>query len=93
MNLYTKSYDKFLKQYMLFVPLTIALQSCVGAIAAMCILMKTDYTLISFVQLFTCVILSMFYNGAVLAQIKGKVVFNLLLMSLLFNTLLIVINV
>lgn len=92
MNLYTKYYNEFLKQYMMYIPLTIILQSCIGSIAAMFILMNTDYSMLSFFQLFTCVILCMFYNGAVLAQLKGKMVFNLLLMSILFNTLFIIIN-
>lgn len=92
MTLYTQYYNEFQEKYTMYIPLTIILQSCIGGIATMYILMNGLDTISSLVQLFLCVILTSFYNAAILAQLKGKIVFNLLLLSLLFNMLFIVIN-
>jgi hypothetical protein len=92
MTLYTKYYNEFQSKYMMYIPLTIILQSCIGSVAAMYILMNGLDTISSLVQLFLCVILCMFYNAAILAQLKGKIVFNMLILSLLFNITFIIIN-
>lgn len=92
MTLYTKYYNEFQSKYLMYIPLTIILQSCIGSIAAMYILMNGLDTVSSLVQLFLCVMFCMFYNAAILAQLKGKIVFNMLILSLLFNILFIVIN-
>ena len=92
MTLYTKYYNEFQNKYTMYIPLTIILQSCIGSIAAMYILMTGLDTISSLVQLFLCVILCMFYNAAILAQMKGKLVFNMLILSLLFNVVFIVLN-
>jgi hypothetical protein len=92
MTLYIRYYEEFQDKYMMYIPLTIILQSCIGSIAAMYILMTGLDSVSSMVQLFLCVVLCMFYNAAILAQLKGKVVFNMLILSLLFNVLFIIIN-
>lgn len=92
MTLYSRYYEEFQDKYMMYVPLTIILQSCIGSIAAMYILMTGLDSVSSMIQLFLCVVLCMFYNAAILAQLKGKIVFNMLILSLLFNVLFIVIN-
>ncbi|MFK7749921.1 MAG: hypothetical protein AB8B65_16125 [Kordia sp.] len=92
MTLYTKYYNEFQDKYMMYIPLTIILQSCIGSIAAMYILMSGLDTISSLVQLFLCVIFCMFYNAAILAQLKGKLVFNMLILSLLSNVIFIIIN-
>lgn len=92
MTLYTQYYNEFKDKYTMYIPLTIILQSCIGGIATMYILMNGLDTISGLIQLFLCVILTSFYNAAILAQMKGKIVFNLLLMSLLFNVIFIVIN-
>lgn len=93
MTLYKKYYNEFQSKYLMYIPLTIILQSCIGSIAAMFILKTGLDTVSSLVELFLCVILCMFYNAAILAQLKGKIVFNILIFSLLFNVIFIVINV
>jgi len=92
MTLYTKYYNEFQNKYLMYIPLTIILQSCIGSVAAMYILMTGLDTVYSLVQLFLCVIFCMFYNAAILAQLKGKMVFNMLILSLLFNSMFIIIN-
>jgi len=83
--------EEFNENRFMYVPLTIILQSCLGSIAAMLILAQGT-TLRSGIELSICVILCMLYNAALLAQLKSKLTFWLLVVSLAVNTLLIVIN-
>lgn len=92
MTLYTEYYNEFKNKYTMYIPLTIILQSCLGGIAAMYILMNGLDTMSGLIQLFFCVILTSFYNAAILAQLREKWVFNMLLISLLFSTFAIVFN-
>ena len=75
----------------MYIPLTIIFQSCLGSIAAMLILEKGT-SMTSGIELFLCVATCMFYNAALLAQFKSKPTFWLLVVSLLVNTILIIIN-
>ena len=78
--------------YMAYIPLGIILQSCIGSVAALYILVNNDFQLHSYLQLTLCVIVTMLFNAAVLAQLRYKIAFNLLLLSLIVNCMLIVIN-
>lgn len=92
-TLYNQAVNDFKSSYYIYIPLTIILQSCVGSIAAMYILMNGVVGPSQYFQLTLCVILAMSYNGLVYAQIKAKIVFPVLIASLLVNILLIAINV
>ncbi|MEM6684802.1 MAG: hypothetical protein AAF617_03310 [Bacteroidota bacterium] len=92
MTLYTRYYEEFHDKYIMYIPLTIILQSCLGGIAAMYILMNGLDTISSLLQLGLCVIVTSFYNATILAQLKDKWVFNTLLFSLLMSVVLILIN-
>ncbi|WP_046755517.1 hypothetical protein [Kordia jejudonensis] len=92
MTLYTEYYNEFKSKYTMYIPLTIILQSCIGGIAAMYILMNGLDTISGLVQLFLCVIFTSFYNAAILAQLREKWVFNMLILSLLLNVMFIVVN-
>lgn len=65
-------------------------QSCIGSVAAMLLLMSEMQTSVMLTLLFFVTILCMAYNGAVLAQLKSKAVFNLLLLSVSFSILVII---
>ena len=91
MRLYDKFLHDFKKDYIIFIPLSIIFQSCLGSIAAMFILMNSIKTF-HFVELTFCVIFDMAYNGAIFAQIKIKWIFNLLLATLFIDVILILIN-
>ena len=93
MNIYKKYLDDYKSQYMAYIPLSIILQSCIGSVAAMYILMNNDFQLHSYIQLTLCVIVTMLFNAAVLAQLKYKWSFNILLLSLITNSFLIIINI
>lgn len=77
--------------YYMYVPLTIVLNSCIGSIAAMTILMQGT-TLLSGIQLTICVSLCMGYNAALLAGINRKFTFKFFLVTLVVNLLLILVT-
>ncbi|EGV43854.1 hypothetical protein BZARG_2480 [Bizionia argentinensis JUB59] len=92
-SLYKEAVDSFNENYILYIPLTIILQSCIASIAAMYILINLGVGPISYFEITLCVILAMGYNGLIYAQIKSNIVFPVLLASLIINILLIAINV
>ncbi|AXG70651.1 hypothetical protein KORDIASMS9_02894 [Kordia sp. SMS9] len=92
MTLYTRYYEEFQDKYTMYIPLTIILQSCLGGIAAMYILMNGLDTISSLIQLGFCVIVTSFYNASILAQLKGKWVFNTLILSLVMSVVFILVN-
>lgn len=92
MRLYKILYDDFEKLFLGYSALAIILSTCVGAAAAMAILMN-GHDLVQMTQLFIAVAVCMVYMATVLAQLKPKYVFNSLVLSLVVNTVLIFINV
>jgi hypothetical protein len=92
MNLYNKYLNDFKEHYILYIPLSIILQSCIGSIAAMYILMNSTPT-IHLWELTMCVVVSMTYNAVIYAQLSRKWVFNFLILTFLVNVPLIIINV
>lgn len=93
MRIYNKMYADFSQNFTMNIALTIILQSCIGSIAAMYILMNSTTESFQIVQLSLCVIVSMLYNATIFAQLKTKTVFNCLILSLVVNVALIVVNV
>lgn len=68
-------------------------QSCLGSAAAMVLLMGTLDTAIQMTVLFFVTILCMAFNGAVLAQLRPLTTFNLLIISVVFNTLVVLFHI
>ncbi|WP_339710416.1 hypothetical protein [uncultured Kriegella sp.] len=87
---YTNLLAEFKRAQTGYATIAIIGQSCIGSIAAMLLLMSDIQTAAMLTLLFLVTILCMAYNGAVLAQLKPKVVFNLLLLSVSFNILVII---
>ncbi|WP_025739740.1 hypothetical protein [Aquimarina pacifica] len=90
--MYSKLINSFRQMYMAYIPLSIILSSCLGSIAAMYILMQ-ERSLLQIIELTICVIICMTFNAAILAQMKPKFVFNLLIASLVINTTLIALTI
>lgn len=82
---------EFERDYYMYVPLTIILNSCIGSIAAMTIL-AVGTTLLTGIALTICVSLCMGYNAVLLAGSNRKLAFWLLMVSLIVNLLLILIT-
>ncbi|HLV15291.1 MAG TPA: hypothetical protein VKY41_08935 [Xanthomarina sp.] len=93
MNILNQYRHDFKKNYILYIPLTIILQSCLGSIAAMFILKNSITGTFHFFELTLCVVFAMGYNAVVYAQLKNNIIFNFLVATLLVEIALIIINV
>lgn len=95
-NFVARSYQKMLREFikgrMGYATIAIIGQSCLGSAAAMFLLMGELATQTKMTLLFFITIFCMAFNGAVLAQLKAKVTFNILILSFLFSTLVILIH-
>ncbi|WP_247672640.1 hypothetical protein [Aquimarina sp. MMG016] len=89
--MYSKLLNDFREMYMAYIPLMIILSSCLGSVAAMYILMQ-ERSIIQIFELSICVMICMAFNASILAQMKAKFVFNLLIISIIINSLLVIIN-
>lgn len=92
LNVYHNLLTEFKKNQIGYSAIAIIGQSCIGSVAAM-VLLKNDLpTLTMLILLFLVTIFCMAYNGAVLAQLKPKITFNLLIMSVFFSGMVIIAN-
>lgn len=91
MTLYQKTFEDFKKGYLGFATLAIIGQSCLGSAAAMYVL-KNGTSLFQMLQLALVVLVCMFVNGAILSQQKPKLVFNLILTSVIVSIVEILLN-
>lgn len=93
-NRLTKIYGKLLAEYKSkefgYATIAILAQSCLGGIAAMLILSTDISAGVKIPQLFIVTLLSMGYNGAVLAQVKSRIAFNLLIWSVVISCIVII---
>lgn len=92
MRLYNTLYKDFEELYVGYSAVAIILSTCLGAAAAMVILMN-GHDLVQMIQLFLVVAVCMGYMVTVLAQLKPKFVFNTLILSLLLSSVLLLVNV
>ncbi len=92
MRFYNTLYKDFEELYVGYSAVAIILSTCLGAAAAMVILMN-GHDLVQMFQLFLVVAVCMIYMVTVLAQLRPKFVFNSLVVSLLVSAILLVINV
>ena len=92
MTFYQKQLSDFTKDFYAGASTGIIVSSCMGSIAAMLILMN-GHDLADMIQLGLIVVVCMWYNASVLAQLKPKFVFNSLIASLLVSTTFILLNI
>ncbi|UFH47531.1 hypothetical protein LNP27_05700 [Flavobacterium galactosidilyticum] len=91
MSLYQKTLADFNNNFIGFSTLIVIGQSCLGSAAAMNIL-RNGTSLIQMFQLGVIVLICMFVNCAILAQMKHKVIFNLTILSVISSVFFIIIN-
>ena len=91
MTLYKNTLENFDKNFIGFSTLAILGQSCLGGAAAMSIL-ANGTSVGQMIQLSFIVLICMLVNTSILAQMKHKLIFNLIITSTLLSTLLITIN-
>lgn len=92
MSFYKKMFADFEEMYYMHATLGIILSSCLGAGAAMLVLV-TGHGFSQMVQVFLLTAVCMGFNTTVLAGLKPKIVFNSLLISLALSTILIIYHV
>jgi hypothetical protein len=92
MSFYTKQLSDFTRDYFAGTTTGILVSSCMGSIAAMLVLIN-GHGLLEMIQLGLIVVVCMWYNASVLAQLNAKFVFNSLIVSLLVSTIFILINI
>lgn len=91
MTLYQTTFENFDKNYIGSATMAVIGQSCLGAAAAMFIL-ANGTSIPQMIQLAVIVLVCIFVNTSILAQMKHKVIFNLLLTSAFFSVLFIILN-
>ena len=91
-NLHNRLFQEFKKGQMGYSTIAIIGQSWLGSAAAMMLLMGGMDMLLKMILLFFVTIFCMAFNGAVLAQLKPLITFNLLILTTLFSLIVIVVN-
>jgi len=92
-KIYNRAFTEFKKNQLGYSTIAIIGQSCIGSAAAMVLLMGTMGTALKMILLFFVIIFCMAFNGAVLAQLKPLITFNLLILSIVFSTLVIILHI
>jgi hypothetical protein len=91
MTLYQTTFENFNKNYMGSAAMAVIGQSCLGGAAAMYIL-SHGTSIGQMIQLAIIVLACVFANTSILAQMKHKIVFNLIILSAVLSVLLIFLN-
>ncbi len=91
MTLYQTTFDIFNRNYMGSAAMAVIGQSCLGGAAAMYVL-SNGTSILQMIQLAIIVLACIFVNTSILAQMKHKVVFNLLILSSILSVLFILLN-
>lgn len=91
MELYLKSFNEFKNGERGYGTIFIIIQSCLGSIAAMYILMNGT-SIFQMVQLFFVTIVCMVFNVSILAQLKSKIIFDIFFISIILSLLVLVLN-
>jgi hypothetical protein len=92
MSYYQKYLDNYSRGYIGYNTLGILFQSCLGSVAAMLVL-QNGVSPAQMIQLFFVTIFCMCFNGAVLSQQKPKIVFNMLIATILVSVIISIINI
>ncbi|WP_343696655.1 hypothetical protein [Flavobacterium sp.] len=91
MTLYQTTFDIFNRNYMGSAAMAVIGQSCLGGAAAMYVL-SNGTSITQMIQLAIIVLACIFVNTSILAQMKHKVVFNLLILSSVLSVVFILLN-
>ena len=81
------AYRYFAGSYFQLISLTIIIQACIGSMAVYFLLQGIP-TVWDMIQLLLCVAATTMYLGAILAQVHVKKVFNLFILGLVVNIIL-----
>ncbi|MFH6943482.1 hypothetical protein ACHRV1_25970 [Flavobacterium aquidurense] len=91
MKIYNETFENFSNNYTVSATMAVIGQSCLGAVAAICVL-SNGTSVVQMVQLTIIVFANMFANTSIIAQMSHKTVFNTIISTVLFSLLFIIIN-
>ena len=91
MNLYNNLLADFKKNFIMYVPLSIILQSCLGSVSIF-YLTQLPYSMGILIGVTLCTVVCMLYNASIMAQLSVKWVFNFLILSVFVNILILLIH-
>jgi hypothetical protein len=91
MTLYQTTFENFNKNYMGSAAMAVIGQSCLGGAAAMYVL-ANGTSIIQMLQLAIIVLACVFANTSILAQMKHKMIFNLIITCVLLSVFFIMVN-
>ena len=91
MKLYEKSLKSFEHNFFAYATLAIIGQSCLGSAAAMYIL-SYGTSPIQMIQLSLIVLICMSVNTSIFAQLSARVIFNLIIASVISSLFFIIVN-
>lgn len=89
---YNSLLAEFKKDQTGYAAIAIIAQSCLGSAAVMVLLMNEMPMVVKMTFVFFVTIICMGFNAAVLAQLKSKTTFNVLILSLVFSSAVIIAN-
>lgn len=92
MALYNRYLKIFEKSFYLYISFGILLSSCIGGVAAMLVLMRGTGPIEMF-ELFLITCLCMGFNTSVLANLKPKITYNILISSVVVSVIIILLNI
>lgn len=91
MEIYKKLYNEFEDKYWGYATMAMLGQTCLGSVAAMCILAKGRH-LIYEIELAIVIIICMLVNVSIIAQYPKPIVFKLIIATIIINILGIALN-
>lgn len=91
MTTYNNLFRTFNTNFIGFATMIVLVQSCLGGVAAMSVLMNGT-SIVQMIQLAIVVLISILTNTSILAQMTHKAIFNLTLVSVIINTFFIILN-
>jgi len=92
LRLYTNLLTEFRIKQTGYAAIAIIGQSCIGSAVVMLLLMHEMPPAVKMIFVFFITIFCMAYNAAVIAHLKSKITFNLLILSVVFSSSVIVAN-
>lgn len=90
--LYTSLLDEFKRGQTGYSAIAVLGQSCIGSIAVMLLMMHEMPSVVKMFSVFLVTIFCLGFNATVLAQLKSKVTFNVLILSVVLSITVIIAN-
>ncbi|NUY80268.1 hypothetical protein HUK80_05115 [Flavobacterium sp. MAH-1] len=91
MSTYDRYFHKFESSFFASITMGVLVSSIMGGIAAMAVL-QNGTSFAQMAQLFFVVVAAIGFNGSILSQQSPRTIYNFLIASLMFNTMIAIVN-